>query len=80
MGIRGNTHLQSETRPDLLELDLLAIVVKDIAMVSDENKITLIVESDDSPSDEFRLLWDKRSEETRNCVTKSRRKIVHDHL
>ena len=72
--------LKSHSRSDFFECAGLAILSELVPMVAEEDKITLVVQSDDTPSLEVRHLWEKCCKHSADAVTKHRVEVVHDKL
>lgn len=71
------TQFQRETRAQLLQSGFLT-ALKHVSMVPKEDKIALIVESDDSTAAEFWLLVKQRTQHTGHTVTQTSVKAVDD--
>ena len=72
--------LQSEPGTDFFEGSLRTILVKLVSMLSEEDKVSLIVQCDDSTRLQVRHLGEERCEHATNPVTEHRVKVVHDQL
>ena len=72
--------LQSEPGTDFFEGSLRTILVKLVSMLSEEDKVSLIVQCDDSTRLQVRHLREERCEHATNPVTEHRVKVVHDQL
>lgn len=72
--------LQCELRAKLLQPDDPAFVVEDVAVLSEEDKVALVVEGGDPPPAELRLLVEETGQHATDALTETRVEIVQDHF
>lgn len=82
-------HLQREPRPELLELSpgsVLLLVglggtgLENVAVVTNEDVVSLVVEGDDLAPLELRIVREERAEEAPGAVTQAGGEVVEDQL
>ena len=76
--------LQCESWAKLLQrrIDLLAFffLLEDVSMVSEEDKVALVVQCDDLPTAKLRIVREETSEHSSHPVAKPRVEVVEDEL
>lgn len=74
------TQLQREPWPKFLQPHDLAFLVEDVAVLSEEDKVALVVEGGDAPPAELRFLVEETGQHATNALTESRVEVVQDHF
>ena len=71
---------ESETRSAFSQCHTCSIFTELVAMVAEENKVSLIVQGYGPPRSQVGNLWEETSEHTANPMSKHGIEIVHDEL
>ena len=72
--------LEAKLRADLLQAGTRSVLLENIPMAAEENKITLVMPSNNLATNKVRLYGEKRGEQTANIMAKARVEIIHNYF